>query len=228
MGLTRYGIREWGGATVVALVLSAAWCFFFPEWWYWGLIAVWLVWLVVAGFFRDPIRRVPNHLRSTIMLSPADGTVSAVERYESHEATADGPAVCVRLFLSVLNVHINRSPGEAVVVGKIYRPGKFLDARTAESAKINESNLIIMERERGDGVRERFGVRQVSGKIARRIVDGTREGQAFKRGERFGMIKFGSTTELILPRPDDVEVFVKVGDKVRGGLTPIAEIRDCQ
>jgi len=160
------------------------------------------------------------------MLSPADGTISAVEHYEEHEATAGQPAICVRIFLSVLNVHINRSPCEAVVVRKIYKPGRFLDARSAESAKINESNLIIMTRDHGDGTREQFGVRQVSGKIARRIVDGSKEGQQLLRGERFGMIKFGSTTELILPRPDDVEVLVKVGDKVKGGLTPLAEINN--
>jgi len=226
MGLTRYGIREWGAATVIAISASVAWWLAVPDWWWWGLVPVWLCWLVVAGFFRDPMRRVPNHLSSTIMLSPADGRISAIEHLESHEATGGAPAVCIRIFLSVLNVHVNRSPGDAVVIEKIYQPGKYLDARTPESAKVNESNLIIMERENGSGKRERFGVRQVSGKIARRIVDGTTKGREYRRGERFGMIKFGSTTELILPRPGEVEVMVKEGDKVRGGLTQLAVIAD--
>lgn len=226
MGLTRYGIREWGAATVIAIVASVVLGVAGPDGWWWGLIPVWLCWLVVAGFFRDPMRRVPNHLSSTIMLSPADGRISVIEHLESHEATEGAPAVCIRIFLSVLNVHVNRSPGDAVVVEKVYRPGKYLDARTAESAKVNESNLIIMERDNGSGSRERFGVRQVSGKIARRIVDGSVKGREYKRGERLGMIKFGSTTELILPRPADVEVMVEVGDKVRGGLTQLAGISD--
>ncbi len=221
MTLNRWGIREWGSATVIAIALAAivVWL----QWW-WGFIPIAIGWIAVAGFFRDPVRRVPNHLLSTIMLSPADGTISAIEMYDSHEATNDEPAVCVRIFLSVLNVHVNRSPADATVLSKIYRPGKFLDARTPESAKINESNLIILERDNGAGETERFGVRQVSGKIARRIVDPTTEGQQLQRGERFGLIKFGSTTELILPRPDDVAVMVQVGDKVVGGITQLAEI----
>ncbi len=228
MFLTGYGKKEWGIATVVALGLAMGlwfWLGFSVGFW-WGLLPIGLGWVAVAGFFRDPIRRVRTDLAAGVMLSPADGTISAVEYVDEHEATNGEAAVVVRLFLSVLNVHVNRAPGDCAVVRSIYREGKFLDARSKESAKINESNLIILERENGAGGVEMFGVRQVSGKIARRIVDGTVEGQVLKRGERFGMIKFGSTTELILPRPGEVEVRVKVGDKVRGGLNVLAEIAD--
>ncbi len=220
MPLSMYGLREWGVALLVAAALSAgAWL---VGWW-WLLIPIWLLWLVVAAFFRDPIRNVPADLADSVFLSPADGTISAIEHVDGHEATGGAPAVIIRIFLSVLNVHINRSPCTASVVRCHHRPGKYLDARTAESARVNESNLIILDR---NG--ETIGVRQVSGAIARRIVCPLRGGQRLERGERFGMIKFGSTTELILPRPEDVEVRAKVGDKVRGGLTMLAAFTDAK
>jgi phosphatidylserine decarboxylase len=106
------------------------------------------------------------------------------------------------------------------VVGLKHTPGKFLNAQTEESALVNESKLITM-RIAGN---ETIGVRQVSGMIARTIVCPLKPRQRLKRGQRFGMIMFGSTTELILPRPGDVTVHVKKGDKVRGGLTLLATL----
>jgi phosphatidylserine decarboxylase len=128
----------------------------------------------------------------------------------------------------VLNVHVNRAPCDATIVKSIHRPGKYFDARTDECARLNESNLIFMTRHWPGGIVELFGVRQVSGKIARRIVDDTKPGNEFKRGEHIGMIKFGSTTELILPRPGEVEVLVKVGQNVRAPRTPLARLRPPQ
>jgi len=214
MPLSLFGLREWGVALLIALALS------FVAWWlgWWlALPPIWLLWLCVAAFFRDPIRNVPTDVPEGAFLSPADGTVSAIERVDMHEATAGAPAIIIRIFLSVLDVHINRSPCAATVVRCHHRPGKYLDARTAESARVNESNLITLDR---NG--EVIGVRQVSGAIARRIVCPLQPGQQLARGERFGMIKFGSTTELILPRPDQVAVHVRIGEKVRGGLTVLA------
>lgn len=152
------------------------------------------------------------------MLSPADGVVSAIEFVDSHE-TVEGPAIIIRVFLSVLNVHINRVPCDCVLTKSTYRKGKFLDARTEESAKVNESNTLFFTR---DG--EQFGVRQVSGKIARNIVCPIQVGDAFIQGQQFGMIKFGSTTELILPRPNDATIHVEKGDAVKGGLTRFATL----
>ncbi len=216
MPLSLLGIREWGGALLMALALSSvAW---WVGWW-WALPVIWLLWLCVAAFFRDPIRNVPAVLPDDAFLSPADGTVSAIERVDSHEAAGGSPAVIIRIFLSVLDVHVNRSPCAATVLRCHHRPGRHLDARTAESARVNESNLIILDR---GG--ETIGVRQVSGAIARRIVCPLKPGQQLARGERFGMIKFGSTTELILPRPDQVAVQVRIGEKVRGGLTVLAAL----
>ena len=153
-----------------------------------------------------------------MMLSPADGVVSAIEQVDEHEATV-GPAVIIRIFLSVLNVHINRAPCDCTLSKAIYRKGKFLDARTEESAKVNESNQLIF-----DVSGETMGIRQVSGKIARNIVCPIQEGESFVQGQRFGMIKFGSTTELILPRPNDVTIHVSKGDKVRAGITRLATL----
>ncbi len=214
MLLSPYGIREWGLALLIAAALSLGAGLL--AWW-WALLPIWLIWLAVAAFFRDPIRSVPTDIEDAAFLSPADGTISAIERTDAHEATGGAPAVIIRIFLSVLNVHINRSPCDASVVRCHHRPGKYLDARTAESARVNESNLIILDRQG-----ETLGVRQVSGAIARRIVCPLKPGCQLQRGERFGMIKFGSTTELILPRPDEVAVRVRVGEQVRGGLTVLA------
>jgi phosphatidylserine decarboxylase len=103
----------------------------------------------------------------------------------------------------------------------VHADGKYLDARSEESARVNESNVITLDTASG----ERVGIRQVSGAIARRIVCAAATGDRARRGARFGMIKFGSTTELILPRPGDVKVHVKVGDRVTGGVTILATLR---
>lgn len=220
MPLTRYGIREWGLATIVAIPLILL--FVLPDWYPfpgWILaIPVAFGWFVVAAFFRDPIRIIPRDLPEGGMLSPADGVISAIEHVDAHEATDGEPAIVLRIFLSVLNVHINRAPCDCEVVGTIYRKGRFLNAQTAESAKVNESNVILLSFPDG----ERFGMRQVSGMIARCIVCPLTKGDTLIRGRRWGMIKFGSTTELILPRPSEVDVRIKEGDRVKGGRTLMA------
>ena len=230
MLLTLYGYREWMTITIVAFAAAACAIVFLPTvaTGLWVAAAIGVVWLALLAFFRDPIRRVPRagsgpgELAPGDMLSPADGVVSAVETVDVHDATT-GPAVIIRIFLSVLNVHINRAPFDGEVVALKYRRGKFLNAQTEESARVNESNLITLRIDSG-GVSETIGVRQVSGMLARRIVCPLRVGDRVARGQRFGMIKFGSTTELILPRPDEVIVHVTKGDRVRGGLTKLATI----
>ena len=225
MLLTPYGFKEWLTISVIAALIAAVAITMF---WWWLVVLIAIIWLALLSFFRDPIRRVPTNLAPGTMLSPADGTISAVFTVDHHDATG-GPAQVIRIFLSVLNVHVNRSPFDATVVKLTYTPGKYLNAMTEESAKVNESNLITLSiatgqaaEEEENGGAEMIGVRQVSGMIARRIVCPIKPGDTLKRGQRFGMIKFGSTTELILPRPEDVEVRVKKGDKVAGGRTILA------
>ncbi|MCP3902689.1 MAG: phosphatidylserine decarboxylase family protein, partial [Planctomycetes bacterium] len=134
---------------------AALLAWFFP---WWSVLPVLVIWVAVVSFFRDPIRTIPQNLPSGVMLSPADGAVSAVEQVDHHEAT-DGPATIVRIFLSVLNVHVNRAPCDAEVVALEYTPGKFLNAQTEESARVNESNLTTLRIAGG----ETIGLRQVSG-----------------------------------------------------------------
>lgn len=221
MRLAPAGVREWGGGGLLALlVVWLCWWLIPIAWINWIVTALCgLAWFCIAWFFRDP-HRVPSlAFGMGAMISPADGRVSAIERLEKHEFV-DGPAIVVRIFLSVLNVHVNRTPCASEVVRTEYRPGKFLDARSEASAKVNEANLIFLQRD--DGLR--LGVRQVSGAIARRIVCPVQPGDRFARGIRFGMIKFGSTTELVVPDRDDVRIEVAVGDRVRGGLTLLADV----
>jgi phosphatidylserine decarboxylase len=215
MLLTRYGMREWLVATVIAALAVGllAWA----GWW-WGLVPVVLAWMAVLWFFRDPRRRVPADLEPGALLSPADGRVTAVERVESHPAVG-GPALVVRIFLSVLNVHVNRAPADGEVSGIEHRPGGYRDARDPRSAAENESNLVVLRSSRGP-----LAVRQIAGKIARRIVCDLATGTRLARGQRFGMIKFGSSTELIVPEPEDARVHVRVGDRVRGGLTVLVTV----
>jgi phosphatidylserine decarboxylase len=216
MLLTRYGLREWMTITIVAVVAAAllAWL---VAWWL--AIAIALLWLAVISFFRDPARRVPADLPTGAMLAPGDGIVTAVLGVDDHEATG-GPATIVRVFMSVLDVHVNRAPCDGEVVALRYTPGRFLNARTEEAAAINENNLITMAIGGGDTI----GVRQIAGLVARRIVCRLEKGERLRHGEKFGMIKFGSTTELILPRPGAVTVHVRKGDRIRGGVTLLATL----
>ncbi|MGI9014554.1 MAG: phosphatidylserine decarboxylase [Phycisphaerales bacterium] len=223
MLLSRYGLREWMTITVFA-ALAAGGAIVLLRW-YWLALVVGIVWLGLVAFFRHPLRRVLRNLPQGTMLSPADGVISAIERVPSHKATNGHPAIIIRIFLSVLNVHINRWPYDGEVIDITYKPGRFLNAQTSESARVNESNLVSAKLSIDGTLREHFGVRQVSGMIARRIVCDAEVGDTFTRGDVFGMIKFGSTTELILPRPDDVEVCVQPEQKVRAGLTVLAVLK---
>jgi phosphatidylserine decarboxylase len=217
MLLTRYGIREWGLMTTAAAA-AAAGCSMMS--WWWAVAAVCVVWLAGVSFFRDPLGRRPATDAPNDMVSPADGRISAVLDVAHHSAIG-GPAKVVRIFLSVLDVHVNRLPCDGTVTAVIHAEGKYLDARTEESARVNESNVLVLRTASGESI----GVRQVAGAIARRIVCAIGIGARARRGERYGMIKFGSTTELILPRPADVDVHVKVGDRVKGGVTILATLR---
>jgi phosphatidylserine decarboxylase len=221
MRLAPAGLREWGlGGIIAVAIVVIAWWLIPIDWLNWAVTGLAsLAWFCTAAFFRDPHRSVPSGLDAAAMLSPADGVISAIETLDEHEAVG-GPAIVVRIFLSVLNVHINRMPCDVDVIDLTYRPGKFLDARKPESAKVNESMLIRLRR--SDQLP--MGVRQVSGAIARRIVCPLVSGQQFKRGDRFGMIKFGSTTELIVPADSGAEVRVVVGDTVTAGITVLASV----
>ncbi|MBI1304215.1 MAG: phosphatidylserine decarboxylase family protein [Phycisphaera sp.] len=217
MLLTRYGFREWMIITLAAASIAAAGVFF-SWWWLVGVAAV--VWLALASFFRDPLFRKPATDDPRDLVSPADGLVSAVVEVGEHPSTV-GPATIVRIYLSVLDVHVNRSPCEATVLNTIHTPGKYLDVRIEESAKVNES--LVMRLLSPGGIN--LGVKQISGKIARRIVCPVEAGQRLRRGERYGMIKFGSTTELVVPTSELEKVCVAKGERVTGGVTVLVRMK---
>ncbi|GAB4271884.1 MAG: phosphatidylserine decarboxylase [Deferrisomatales bacterium] len=168
-----------------------------------------------AFFFRDPDREVPPD--RSLVVSPADGRVLRVEHLE-HEEFLGGPAVRISIFLSLFNVHVNRSPITGTVRCQRYRAGKMLPAFKPHASELNERNTIGIE-----GEHIRAVVHQITGLLARRIVCRAGPGTRLARGQRFGMIKFGSCTELLLP--EGVEVLVREGERVRGGASAVARIR---
>jgi phosphatidylserine decarboxylase len=184
--------------------------------WCWLAAVPGVLLALLLYFFRDPRREIPDS--SDAIVAPADGAVVEVTPLENYEFLG-GPAVRVGIFLSVFNVHINRAPFAGRVVDTHYRPGKFLNALNPLSAVENESMWIGFESL--ETPPRRFAVRQISGLLARRIVCPLRPGAAVTRGEKFGMIKLGSRTELILPA-DAVEVLAKLGDSVRAGSDVVA------
>lgn len=213
MWIAREGMREmWLGTIVLGAGAGVA------GWLFWPLALPFvLVWLWVIAFFRDPPRRIT--CAADELCSPADGTITEITHLDN-EPLIGGPAVRIGMFLSIFNVHINRAPCAGRVRSITYMPGAFLDARDPDSGKRNESNTIILDTEAplpGPVV-----VRQVAGKVARRIICHLSPGDRVTAGQRFGLIKFGSRTELLVPRLAGTKVLVGIGDRVRAGLTILA------
>ncbi|MFQ5424725.1 MAG: phosphatidylserine decarboxylase [Phycisphaerae bacterium] len=226
MILARDGLRE---LILSSLTLGsggglAAWAAITGSPWWWLAAGPLLaLWLFTLAFFRDPDRTIPTEPGR--LVSPADGTVTEVTRLPESEGF-EGPAVRIGIFLSLFNVHINRSPCAGRVIRTDYRPGEFLDARHPESGVRNEAMTIRIEPDAD--VPGPIIVRQVAGLVARRIVCRVAAGDRVTRGGRFGLIKFGSRTELILPDRPEVRAVVRVGDRVRGGSSVLVHVeRNC-
>ncbi len=258
--LTKYGLPQvivYPAAVLAAMIafplITAA---FLPQWAVVAIEAVFatiLIWALM--FFRDPARSCPADIN--LLLAPADGHITEIETIEE-TSFIGGPALRIGIFLSIFDIHINRAPCNVRIEKITYKKGRFLNAMNPQSGRLNESNELNLIRT--DSPKDRLIVRQVSGAIARRIVCRATEGQELAGGERFGMIKFGSRTELYVPisscvlrdaycekepadssvcRTDDtryaerrtqyeMKCLVKIGDKVKAGLTPLVkyEIRD--
>jgi len=176
--------------------------------WAWGvapvLLAVFFLW-----FFRDPRRSVPAG--AGLIVSPGDGLVTEAVTIQ----TPQGPRQRISIFLSVFNVHVNRSPIAGVVTSVRYQKGQYLNAMNVASADRNEQNAVTV---RGEGIEVTF--KQIAGLLARRIVFNLREGDAVERGQRVGLIKFGSRVDAVLP--GEATLKVKVGDRVKGGSSVLA------
>jgi phosphatidylserine decarboxylase len=182
-----------------------------------AVAALTVVGLLIVWFFRDPPRRVPAE--TDLVVSPADGKVVAIDELD-HDEFLGGPAVRIGIFLSIFNVHINRAPVAARVVGLRYQPGKCLNALRPESARENEQLSVRLQE--AEYPYRRFVVRQITGAIARRIVCWLKPGDVVGRGEKFGMIKLGSRTELVLPREDGLRVRARLGQAVKAGVSVLA------
>ncbi|MDQ3799968.1 MAG: phosphatidylserine decarboxylase [Acidobacteriota bacterium] len=199
-------VKEGLPFVIVPLVVAAIFAFFYL----WaGVIVFVLLAAFMAFFFRDPRRTIPGE--EDIIVSAADGRVTRVEE------TEEGKLVSV--FLSPLDVHINRSPITGNIVRAIYTQGRKVPATSNNASFVNERNSLVIE-----GEKMTVTCTQIAGIMARRIVCWKRAGDDLEIGEKFGLIKFSSRTDLLMPK--NVEVLVKIGDKVVGGETIIARLKE--
>ena len=216
--LTRHGWRELLIGSVVLAVVGTA---LGVAWWPLALLVV-PVLVFLFAFFRDPHRAVPTEQHAVV--SPADGVVSDITHLDSDPLLGGEPSVRIGIFLSVFNVHVNRSPCDGVVDSVTYKRGKFINAmRHDQASDENESNTIVLAEPNGG--RKMAVVKQIVGLIARRIVCTAAVGQTVHRGDRIGMIKFGSRTELTLAKWLEPELKVQVKQVVRGGSDVLAVLR---
>lgn len=214
-----FSVLTFGPAAALAAVLASAGDLGPLGTFGWVLVAALAVCgALIVWFFRDPHRVVP--VEPGLVVSPADGLVVAIDELE-HDEFVGGPAVQIGIFLSIFNVHMNRAPVAGRVVGLRYKPGKYLNALRAASAKENEQLAVRMQE--AEAPYRRYVVRQITGAIARRIVCWLKPGDALARGERFGMIKLGSRTELVLPREAGLLIRTTLGQKVKAGATVLAQ-----
>jgi phosphatidylserine decarboxylase len=193
----------------VGLLVAAALLFWLTSWplaLVPVLLAAFFLW-----FFRDPQRVIPAG--PGLVVSPGDGLVTETIRLE----TLQGPRQRISIFLSVFDVHVNRSPIGGTISEVRYQKGKYLNAMNPASADQNEQNIVTVS---GEGCEVVF--KQIAGLLARRIVFVPKVGDAIARGERVGLIKFGSRVDVVLPA--DAELRVKVGERVKGGASILAAL----
>ncbi len=176
-----------------------------------------LVMLLLAGFvgyfFRNPAREIPAGENKVV--SPADGKVVRVASIPEQDADLPG-GQSVSIFLNIFDVHVNRAPIRGELERVEYKRGRFKVAYDEEASRINEQNILTIR-----GQRLRVVVKQIAGLVARRVVCWKRPGYRLERGELFGLIRFGSRVDILLPK--EVKILVKVGDRVKGGSSVIGE-----
>lgn len=214
MLLSRHGAREMLIITLACAALGGGAAVLHPL----AAIPFVMVWAAGLAFFRDPHRRVPKD--ADVLVAPADGVVTEITELADDPLTG-GAATRIGIFLSVLDVHVNRSPCAGRIARVDYKPGEFLDARHPECGQRNESNTLLIE---PDGRAGLIAVRQVAGLIARRIICAAAAGERLERGQRFGLIKFGSRTELHVPQAWVASLRVRIGDRVRGGADVLVQL----
>ncbi|WP_341817295.1 phosphatidylserine decarboxylase [Wolbachia endosymbiont (group A) of Agelastica alni] len=207
--------REGYSFIVVSFIVT---CIAFSISWGFGVTCLFPT-LLCTYFFRDPARAVPNN--KDLILSPADGVISKIEEVNYPLPAENGEEkkfTLVSIFLSVLNVHVNRIPISGTIKEMSYKKGKFVSAMSNRSSNENEKQVIVIEYEKG----KEIIVEQIAGLIARRIVCNLGVSQNVKAGERFGIIRFGSRVNIYVPA--DIEVRVSEGQTVIGGETIIVNL----
>ena len=197
------------GLSLLAVAVALWWA---TGSWAWGIVPVLLA-AFFLWFFRDPQRAVPAG--AGLIVSPGDGLVTETAAI----TTPDGPRQRVSIFLSVFDVHVNRAPISGVLSRVSYRRGQYLNAMNPASADCNEQNVITVT---GEGIDVTF--KQIAGLLARRIVFNLREGDTVERGQRVGLIKFGSRVNVLIP--GEATLRVKVGQRVKGGSSVLAAMPD--
>lgn len=196
--------REGYPFIVAALVVTALIWFVLAGWpFYLSLLAT----VFIVSFFRDPERAIPADPDS--ILSPADGKVIKIERLTDERFLKD-EALKVSVFMNVFNVHVNRAPVSGRVEKIVYNPGRFFSADLDKASMENEQNALIVE-----GAKGRLVVNQIAGLVARRIVCRVKEGEEMERGQRIGMIRFGSRVDLYLPV--EARITARLGERVKAG-----------
>ena len=215
---------RWGIPTLITATLVLAWGLWLlpdgPVRWV-GYAVAGFAWCFTLAFFRNP-RRTPQG-DARCLIAPADGLVWDVTELDEPDFIK-GRAVRIGIFLSVFDVHVNRSPVDGEVVYAAYKPGKFLDVRHPSCAHENEANTLGIVADPAVAPGLKLLVRQLSGLIARRIISTHGVGDRLSRGELYGMIKFGSRTELWIPAETAHVVKVKKGDRVKCGETVLIEL----
>ncbi len=191
--------------SLLAVAIAVGWA---TGAWGWSVVPVVLA-AFFLWFFRDPRRAIPQ--AAGLVVSPGDGKVTETAAIE----TPQGPRQRISIFLSVFDVHVNRSPIAGVLTAVRYQKGEYLNAMNPASADRNEQNVVTV---RGEGIEVTF--KQIAGLLARRIVFRHREGDRVERGQRVGLIKFGSRVDVLIPA--SARLRVKVGDRVKGGASVLA------
>jgi phosphatidylserine decarboxylase len=198
----------------ISLLIVAAAVMWFTRNWMWAILPVLLA-CFFLWFFRDPERTIPSG--SGLIVSPGDGLVTETASI----STPAGPRQRISIFLSVFDVHVNRAPISGVLSSVRYQTGKYVNAMNPESAERNEQNVVTVRGQGPDaGIEVTF--KQIAGLLARRIVFVYSEGQTVARGQRVGLIKFGSRVDVVFPA--NAVLRVKVGDRVKGGASVLAAV----
>lgn len=200
------------GYRFILPLLAATVAFFILGWTAAAVVAL-LGLLFVVNFFRDPERSVPQE--PGLVVSPADGKVVEIEA--DQDDLLSGSYTRISIFLNVFNVHVNRVPVAGTIRTIRYNKGKFLNAASHKASLDNEQNTVLI-----DNGNYSILVKQIAGLIARRIVWWVKEGQSLDRGERFGLIRFGSRTDIFLPEGSRIDV--KIGDCVKGGCSVLGKM----